>query len=316
MQLSLVIPVYNEEGSLEQLHREICDVVATNNFDVQIIMIDDGSTDSSWKKITTLSQQDSRVQGIRFRRNFAKAAALTAGFDAATGDTIITIDADLQDDPAEIPAMLAKLDEGFDVVSGWKQIRNDPLDKTLPSKVFNWLVSTTTGVKLNDHNCGFKAYRREVVHEVRIYGELHRFIPVLAAARGFRIAEVPVNHRARQHGVSKYGWTRIIKGFLDLLTVKFITGFSFRPQHLLGTAGLISTFLGGLMLFYLAAIWCLSRIFYFWDPVHLHETAALYYSLGLFIMGTQFISAGFLGEMLTLFVAKDSDTYSIRETTT
>ena len=210
--LSVIIPVLDEAENLPQLHRELVDVAGVEGYDLQMIFVDDGSTDGTWPVIERLAAEDSRVLGIRFRRNFGKAAALSAGFNAAEGDRIVTIDGDLQDDPAEIPRLLAKLDEGFDVVSGWKQVRHDPWDKVLPSRVFNWLVSKLTGVVLHDHNCGLKCFRREVMLEIRLYGELHRFVPVLAAARGFKVGEVVVQHRPRKYGRSKYGVSRIITG--------------------------------------------------------------------------------------------------------
>jgi len=221
--ISIIVPAFNESPSLEQLYRELDAVASSQGYDLQIILIDDGSTDGTWDVIERLSQRDKRVLGIRFRGNFGKAAALSAGFEAALGEVIVTMDADLQDDPAEIPKLLAKLEEGLDVVSGWKRQRYDPWHKVWPSRVFNKLVSWLTGVWLHDHNCGLKCFRREVVHEVRMYGELHRFVPVLAAARGFRVGEVVVQHRRREHGQSKYGLARIPKGLLDLLTVRFIT---------------------------------------------------------------------------------------------
>lgn len=311
--LSVVVPVFDEAGSLDQLHRELSDVAAEQGYELQIIMVDDGSRDGSWQAIERLAQRDSRVLGIRFRRNFGKAAALSAGFDAAGGETIVTIDADLQDSPAEIPKLLARLDEGFDVVSGWKIDRQDPWHKRWPSKGFNYLVGKLTGVRLHDHNCGLKAFRRDVIHEIRLYGELHRFVPVLAAARGFRVGEAPVEHRARQHGSSKYGWSRIPKGLLDLLTVQFITRFGQRPQHWLGSAGLISLLAGLLGMAYLAVIWCTSRL-----PgrlpeaaVHLHETAALYYSLVAVLLGAQLLATGFVAEMIASLVSRDRDEFSI-----
>lgn len=239
MQLSLVIPLYNEEESLEQLHREICDVAAENNYDIEIIFVDDGSTDKSWTVIEKLIAEDSRVSGIQFLRNFGKAAALQAGFNAVNGDVVITLDADLQDDPKEIPDFLRQLDTGLDVVSGWKQRRHDPWHKVFPSRIFNGMVSYMTGVKLHDHNCGMKCYRREVLNEVALYGERHRFIPVLAAAQGYKVGEKVVAHRSRQFGHSKYGFARFAKGFLDMLTVWFLTRYGQRPQHFLGTVGLI-----------------------------------------------------------------------------
>ena len=313
--LSVIIPILDEAENLPQLLRELADVAAVEGYDLQVVVVDDGSTDRSWQVIEELAAGDPRVLGIRFRRNFGKAAALSAGFDAATGDRIVTIDGDLQDDPAEIPRLLAKLDEGFDVVSGWKQVRHDPWHKVIPSRVFNFLVSKLTGVELHDHNCGLKCFRREVMLEVRLYGELHRFVPVLAAARGFKVAEVVVQHRPRKFGRSKYGVSRIIKGLLDLLTVKFVIGYGQRPQHLLGTVGLVSLGVGALGMMYLAAKWCLTRLVPGWEPIHLHETAAMYYCLALLLVGAQFMSFGFIGEMITAYLVRESDTYSIAEHT-
>ncbi|MCI0334303.1 MAG: glycosyltransferase family 2 protein [Planctomycetes bacterium] len=313
--LSVIIPVLDEAENLPQLVRELDRAGESNGYELQIIIIDDGSKDGTWKTIADLAANDPRILGIRFRRNFGKAAALSAGFHAAEGERIVTIDGDLQDDPAEIATLLAKLDEGYDVVSGWKRERHDPPGKVLPSRVFNWLVSKLMGVHLHDHNCGLKAFRREVMHEIRLYGELHRFVPVLAAAKGFRIGEVVVKHRPRKHGRSKYGYSRLSKGLLDLLTVKFIVGYGQRPQHLLGTVGLGAFLLGGLGMFYLAVRWVLSRVLQGWEVVELHKTAALYYSLGLFIIGAQFMSIGLLGEMIAAYWIRDTDTYSIAEHT-
>jgi dolichol-phosphate mannosyltransferase len=251
------------------------------------------------------------VRGIRFRRNFGKAAALSAGFEAARGEQLVTMDADLQDDPREIPSLLAKLDEGYDVVSGWKQVRHDPWHKVLPSRVFNWMIGWLTGVKLHDHNCGLKCYRREVLAEVRLYGELHRFVPVLAHARGFRVGELAVQHRARKFGHSKYGLRRFARGFLDLLTVKFLTGFGQRPQHLLGGIGLSCFLLGGALLVYLAGSWVVIEL-RGGDP-NLHNRAMLYYSLGLVLLGAQLMSVGFLAELIIAYQGRDADTYSIVE---
>ena len=255
--LSIVIPVLDEANSLSPLFDELAATISAQRYDAEIVFVDDGSTDCSWGTIGELAEKDSRVRGIRFRRNFGKAAALNAGFNAARGETIVTLDADLQDDPREIPKLLAKMDEGCDVVSGWKQVRHDPWHKVLPSRVFNWMVSRMTGVWLHDHNCGMKAYRREIFDEVRLYGELHRFVPVLAHARGFRVGEVVIEHRPRKFGRSKYGFARFVKGFLDLLTVKFLTGFGQRPQHFLGAAGLLFTTLGMVGMVYLAIYWIL-----------------------------------------------------------
>lgn len=308
--LSIVAPILNEAPCLEELHRQLAAVVDEQGYDAQIIFVDDGSTDGTWRVIEKLALVDPRVLGIRFRRNFGKAAALSAGFDAAVGEIIVTLDADLQDDPAEIPNLIAKLDEGFDVVNGWKQTRHDPWHKIWPSKVFNVLVSRMTGVELHDHNCGIKCFRREVINEVRLYGELHRFVPVLAAARGFRVGEIAVKHRPRLAGQSKYGWARIPKGLLDLLTVRFITRFNQRPQHWLGMGALGSLTLGILGMGYLAIAWCISRLPGH-VPIHLHETAAMYYSLVLLLIGAQLLALGFVAELISALLSRDTDSYSI-----
>lgn len=315
LRLSAVIPVYNEEDSLRELHREITDVAAANGYQVEIIFVDDGSKDGSWKVEQELAESDPNVKAIRFRRNFGKAAALDAGFRAARGDLVLTLDADLQDDPAEIPRFLEKLDSGLDVVSGYKQVRHDPWHKVLPSRIFNWMVSRLTGVRLHDHNCGFKCYRREIFDEVRLYGELHRFVPVLAAARGWKVGEIVVNHRARQFGQSKYGFFRIFKGFLDLLTVKFITGFGQRPQHLLGGIGLAFFAFGGLGMVILALWWVLSRIPALGlNPIHIHETAMIFYVITALLLGTQFLMVGLLAELITAQNSRGQAPYSISET--
>lgn len=314
MLISAVIPVYNEAESLAALHGELRSVAAEHGYDLEIVFVDDGSTDRSWPIVGELAAADPRVSGLRFRRNFGKAAALDAGFAAAAGEIILTLDADLQDDPQEIPRMLAELDRGFDMVSGYKQVRHDPWHKVLPSRVFNWLVSRMTGVWLHDHNCGFKCYRREVVREVRLYGELHRFVPVLAAARGFRVGEIVVNHRRRKFGHSKYGLERLVKGFLDLLTVKFLTGFGERPQHILGSIGLASFVLGGFGMGFMALMWIFSRVVPQLEDFHFHEhLAATLYSLAALLFGGQMLSMGLLAEMITDRVNADRDTYAISD---
>jgi dolichol-phosphate mannosyltransferase len=312
--ISVVLPAFDEALSLEELHRELDEVARARGYELQIIIVDDGSTDGTWEVVARLARQDSRVLGIRFRRNFGKAAALSAGFDAAVGEVIVTMDADLQDNPAELPNLLAKLEEGFDVVSGWKLPRHDPWHKVWPSRVFNALVSRMTGVRLHDHNCGLKCFRRDVINEVRLYGELHRFVPVLAAARGFRVGEIVVQHRPRISGRSKYGWSRIPKGLLDLLTVRFITHFGQRPQHWLGMGALASLVLGIFGMGYLAIFWCLSRLPGN-VPIHLHETAALYYSLVLLLIGAQLLALGFVAELVSALLSRDSDGYSVAEHT-
>ena len=313
--LSVVIPVLNEAESLTLLYSELDEVARLHRYELDLIFVDDGSTDGSWEAIAALAEKDPRVRGIRFRRNFGKAAALSAGFHAARGDMIMTLDADLQDDPREIPRFLAQMDQGMDVVSGWKQVRHDPWHKVGPSRVFNALVGMITGVKLHDHNCGMKCYRREVFREVRLYGELHRFVPVLAHARGFRVSELPIEHRARRFGYSKYGFRRFVKGFLDLLTVKFLTGFGQRPQHLLGTIGLLLFAVGALGLSVLTGWWILSRLSEEMHDLHLHERAVFFYSLGAILLGGQLMSIGFLAELITAYQGRDTETYSIADTT-
>jgi glycosyltransferase involved in cell wall biosynthesis len=310
--LSAVIPVLNEAESLVALHDELSAVAREHRYDLEIVFVDDGSTDNSWDCIERLAAADPRVRGIRFRRNFGKAAALAVGFDAARGPIVVTLDADLQDDPREIPRFLALLEQGLDCVSGWKQVRHDPWHKVGPSRVFNWLVGAITGVKLHDHNCGFKCYRREIFNEVRLYGELHRFVPVLAAARGWKVGEVVVQHRARRFGRSKYGVTRIVKGFLDLLTVYFLTGFEQRPQHLLGTLGIASFLVGFCGLAYLAGYWAVDKILPAWNLEDIRNRPLVIYSMGALLLGAQFISMGFLAELFTAYYGRTSTPYSIK----
>jgi len=303
--ISVVIPVHNEAESLSRLHEELSQVLQPGTFGhYEILFIDDGSRDPSWSMIRELCASDPNVVGIRFRRNFGKAAALTAGFQSATGDLVFTLDGDLQDDPAEIPRFLEKLGTDLDVVSGWKKRRYDPWHKVLPSRLFNWVVSRMTDCRLHDHNCGFKAYRREVLDEVGIYGELHRFIPVLAYARGFRVGEIEVNHRARKFGRSNYGVARFIKGLLDLVTVRFLTRFSQRPLHVLGTIGLLMILLGGMGLIYLAIVWFHQSI---------GDRPLLVYSAALLGVGTQLVTMGIIAELVTSYNIRASDTYSIAE---
>jgi dolichol-phosphate mannosyltransferase len=315
--VSVVIPLYEEQDTLAPLHGKLDAVAQRAGYSLQIIFVDDGSSDGSWSEIERLAQRDPRVQGIRFRRNFGKAAALSAGFEAATGEYVFTMDADLQDDPAEMPRLLATMeDRALDVVSGWKKVRHDPWHKVYPSRVFNAVVGILTGVRLHDHNCGFKCYRREVVRDLRLYGEMHRFVPVLADARGWKIGEVAVQHRPRQYGRSKYGIYRFVKGFLDLLTVYFLTGFGHRPQHLFGTFGLLCFSLGSLGIGVLTIGWIVSRL----DAgtandLHLHQRAIFYYSIVALLVGTQFLSGGLLAELFTAYDRRERVPYSIRQRT-
>jgi len=312
--LSVVVPVYNERDSLIQLVDELQAGVRSSVSRYEIIFVDDGSTDDSWKKIEELANREAVVSGIRLRRNFGKAAALTAGMKVATGNLILMLDADLQDDPAEFPALLQQIQAGYDVVNGWKQRRLDPWHKVYPSKVFNGLVGLMTGLRLHDHNCGLKLFRAEVAQEVQIYGELHRFIPVLAHSRGFRVTEVGVNHRSRQHGHSKYGMRRFLRGLLDLLTVTFLTSFGRRPQHALGTIGLGFFTVGVLGLMYLSLLWLAMRIGIF-TAYPIGNRPLLAYSVAATLLGGQALSLGLLAELIVAYTSRSTDSYSIRETT-
>lgn len=310
--ISVVVPVLNEAESLEELGKSLLTVAATHGLEFEIIFVDDGSTDDSWDKIQRLAASDPRIRGIRFRRNFGKAAALAAGFDAASGHVVFQMDADLQDEPTEIPRFLAKLAEGFDVVNGWKRVRKDPWHKVWPSRVFNWLVSRMTGLKLRDHNCGIKCFRAGVVKELPVYGELHRFIPVMAHARGYRVAELPVEHHPRRYGQSKYRFHRFVKGFLDLLTVVFLTVFGERPLHLLGGIGLPAFLLGAAGLTYLGGCWILARFrVHGFGPIGARPL--LIYSVVCLIIGFQMLSIGFLAELVASQNVRNEPKYTIAE---
>jgi glycosyltransferase involved in cell wall biosynthesis len=289
--ISVVIPVQDEERSVELLYDELRAAIEPLGTDWEAIFVDDGSTDGTFAALTRLHSRNENVRVVRLRRNFGKAAALVAGFDQVQGDTVVTIDGDLQDDPAEIPRLLAKLDEGFDLVSGWKAHRRDPLTRRIPSRLFNSVTSRFSGVRLHDMNCGLKAYRAEVVRGLRLYGELHRFIPVLAHYRGFRIAELPVNHRAREHGRSRYGLERYLRGFLDLLTVSFMGRYRHRPLHLFGGLGLLLTAIGIGILIYLSVDKALGHA--------IGGRPLLTLGVLLVVVGMQFFSLGLISEMIT-----------------
>ncbi len=312
--VSVIVPVYNEEGSLQQLIQQIRQGLEPACRQLEVLLVDDGSTDGSWSVIQKLAQQHSTVRGIQFRRNFGKAAALTAGMSSATGDLILMMDADLQDDPAEFPAMLSKLRTGYDVVNGWKQRRLDPWHKVYPSRVFNWLVSSLTGLVLHDHNCGLKLFRAAVAAELRIYGELHRFIPVLAFSRGFRVTEVPVNHRPREFGHSKYGIRRFLRGLLDLVTVKFLISFGKRPLHATGGFGLAFLCAGVAGLFWLSLCWILMRTGMM-VPASIGQRPLLAYSAASMLLGGQILSVGLLAELLIANSQSPQIDYSIRSRT-
>jgi len=292
MNISLVIPVKNEEATLELLINEI-DTVLSNmsHIDYEVILVDDGSSDDSWHIMEGLAE-NAHIQCLRLRRNFGKAMALDCGFGCANGDVVITMDADLQDDPAEIPNFLDKINEGFDVVSGWKKDRHDPLSKNLPSKLFNKVTAKVTGIQLHDFNCGFKAYRRVVLDNLKLYGELHRYVPVLAHDAGFNVTEIVVNHRPRTHGESKYGWERYTRGLLDLITVMATTRYLQKPGHLFGGVGLLFGALGAVILTYLGVLWVFGE-----EPIGSRPL----FSIGILfeILSIQLISLGILAELIT-----------------
>ncbi len=290
--VSVIVPLLNEEESLAELARQIENVLdKAVRGRYEVLFIDDGSTDDSFGVIQDIHARNPRFKAIRFRTNHGKSAALAIGFAEATGDIVVTMDADLQDDPAEIPAMIAKLDEGFDLVSGWKRKRHDPWHKTIPSKLFNSVTSRMSGIRLHDFNCGLKAYRKEVVKSVQVYGEMHRYIPALAHWDGFRVTEIPVQHRARQFGYSKFGLSRFLKGYLDLLTVMFTTRYVKRPLHFFGAVGSLFAIVGLVTDVYLAIEWALGRTALSNRPLAL-------FGIAMIIVGVQLISIGLIGELI------------------
>jgi glycosyltransferase involved in cell wall biosynthesis len=303
--ISIVIPLFNEVESLPELYQQIIDVVKENKYRYEIIFVDDGSDDGSLDVIKKIKRGDRNVKFISFRRNYGKSAALAVGFEHASGDVIITMDADLQDDPREIPNLLKKLDEGFDLVSGWKKKRYDPITKTIPSRIFNFVVSTLTGIKIHDFNCGLKAYRKEVTQDIKVYGELHRYLPVLAHWAGYKIGEIVVQHHPRKYGKTKFGISRFIKGFLDLLTVMFTTRYFKRPLHLFGSIGIFIFVIGFGITFYLSLLKLIENI-------TLSNRPLFILGIMLTIVGIQFISIGLLGEMITR-AYQHIETYSIKE---
>ncbi|MBA3823579.1 MAG: glycosyltransferase family 2 protein [Ktedonobacterales bacterium] len=304
--ISLVIPVYNECESVRPLYEGIVASMESTGETFEIVYVDDGSTDGSFEALKALHAADPRVHVIRFRRNFGKSPALLAGFSHSRGDIIFTMDADLQDDPAEIPQFLEQIRVGYDLVSGWKFPRLDPISKTFPSKIFNTIVSSTTGVHLHDMNCGFKAYRRELIDELKLYGELHRFIPVMAKWRGFSITEVKVKHHPRQFGKSKFGAKRFLRGFLDLVTVLFLTSYIRTPLRLFGPVGIVSFLLG----FGIDA-WVVANRFVANDPIRNHPIVFL--GILLMIVGVQFILSGLQSEMIRHFNFNQRDEFSVKQ---
>ena len=306
-EISVLVPVLNESPSVEELTDRVRAVLDSLGRSFEIVYIDDGSTDDTVEKVRGLHEKDPRVKLVRFRRNFGKAAALTAGVEHSQGRLLITIDGDLQDVPEEIPRLLEKLEaEDLDLVSGWKRDRQDPISKRLPSKVFNWATRKLAGIDLHDFNCGFKVYRREVLEQVPIYGELHRYIPVLAGRRGFRVGEIKVAHERRRFGVSKYGWDRLYKGLLDFITVLFITTYMRRPLHFFGVLGLGTMFAGLAINAYLAVGWLFFNEVLSFRPL-------LQLGILLTLLGVQFLTTGLLAEMLTFKGFNRGESYSIRE---
>jgi glycosyltransferase involved in cell wall biosynthesis len=304
MDISIIVPLYNEEDSVNELTKQIVQVLEGLGTSYEICFVDDGSTDDSLARIKNLRKENQNIKILSFRKNYGKSAALSEGFKMASGDIIITIDADLQDDPTEIPNLITKINDGYDLVSGWKKKRRDPITKTLPSKLFNIITARFTGIKIHDFNCGLKAYRKEVIKEIPVYGSLHRYLPVLAHWKGFAIGEVIVHHHARKYGVTKYGWRRFFDGFFDLFTVLFLTRYRQKPLHLFGFFGMTSFTAGFIISLYLTVIW--------FQGYGIGNRPLLFLGILLIIVGMQSFSIGLIGEMITNL--KDEEgSYSIRE---
>ena len=306
VKISIVVPLFNEEESLVELHERLSKAVCSLEKPIEFLFIDDGSTDNSMQVLSELHNKDPQVRVVQFRRNYGKSAALALGFKEARGEFIVTLDADLQDEPYEIPNLVKKLEEGFDLVSGWKKIRKDPFIKKSTSKLFNFVTRKMTGLGIHDMNCGLKAYRREVTETVNVYGQLHRFLPVLAQWQGFNVGEVVVKHNPRKYGRTKFGASRFIAGFFDLVTVLFITRYTKRPLHLFGLIGLVSFAVGVGISAYLAV----ERLLL---GKYLSDRPLLFLGILAIIVGVQFVSIGLLGEMITES-RKDNTDYSIKKT--
>jgi glycosyltransferase involved in cell wall biosynthesis len=304
MDISIVVPVYNEEESLGELREWIESILSAHSFSYEVIFVDDGSNDASWKVIEELSGKYAAVKGIRFRRNYGKAAALHTGFQSASGEIVITLDADLQDSPEEVPELVRMIrEDGYDLVSGWKKKRYDPLTKRIPSRLYNWFARKVSGIKLHDFNCGLKAYRNQVVKSIEVYGDMHRYIPLLAKRAGFtKIGEKVVQHQKRKYGVTKYGMKRFIVGYLDLISIGFIGRFGRRPMHLFGTFGTLLFLVG-----FFATAWLAIPM------PRVTQSPYFYLALTAMIIGTQLFLAGFLGELITRN-STDRNAYLIDET--
>ena len=296
LDISVVVPLFNEEESLPELHDWIVRVMETHNYRYEIIFVNDGSSDSSWDVILDLKEKNDAVRGIKFQRNYGKSAALYAGFEACKGNVVVTMDADLQDSPEEIPGLYAMVtQDGFDLVSGWKKKRHDPISKTIPTKLFNWATRKLTGIELNDFNCGLKAYRKAVVKSIEVYGEMHRYVPVLAKFAGFhKIGEKVVEHQARKYGTTKFGLNRFVNGFLDLLTVVFMGKFSKKPMHLFGALGTLMFVIGFAITVYMG----IDKVFIDQSKKLIASRTEFYIALAAMIIGVQFFLAGFIAELV------------------
>jgi glycosyltransferase involved in cell wall biosynthesis len=303
--VSVLVPLFNEEESLKKLANQISNVFDKISPDYEILFVDDGSTDNSLKVIKELSRTNNKIRYISFRKNYGKSAALNVGFKGASGDVVVTMDADLQDDPSEIPSLLAELQKGFDLVSGWKKKRHDPFIKKYSSRFFNYVTKIMSGIKIHDFNCGLKAYKKAVIKSISIHGELHRYIPVLADWKGFKVSEVIVKHHPRKYGKTKFGISRFFKGFIDLITVIFTTRYIQRPLHFFGMLGVISFIIGFVIDAYLSILWLL-------DKIHLSNRPILFLGTVLIIVGVQLFSLGLIGEML-VHNNKKEDSYGIKE---
>jgi glycosyltransferase involved in cell wall biosynthesis len=309
MDLSVIVPLFNEDESLPELAAWIERVMLANNFSYEVIMVDDGSNDNSWQVIQSLHEKNEHINGIRFQRNYGKSAALNEGFKAAQGDVVITMDADMQDSPDEIPGLRSMIvDEDFDMVSGWKKKRFDnKLTKNIPSKLFNAAASRSSGIQLHDFNCGLKAYKNKLVKSIEVYGEMHRYIPVLAKWAGFKkIGEKVVEHRARKYGITKFGWSRFVNGFLDLASIMFMGKFGKRPMHIFGLWGSIVFFIGTIIWIWLF----IAKIFF--DQFNMTDRPLFFVGIISIVIGTQLFLAGFLGELIARN-SSDRNTYLIEE---
>ena len=301
MDISVVIPLYNEDESLPELTAWIAKVMDENNFSYEVILVDDGSTDRSWEVIEELKLQNNAIKGIKFRRNYGKSAALNVGFEATNGDVIITMDADLQDSPDEIPELYRRIkEEKLDLISGWKKKRYDPITKTIPTKLFNAATRKMSGIELNDFNCGLKAYRSDVIKTIEVYGEMHRYIPVIAKWAGFtKIEEQVVEHRARKYGTTKFGFSRFINGFLDLLSIFFVGKFGKRPMHFFGSLGVLSFLLGTIMALYMIAVKLYHIAAHIPYKREITDQPLFYIALVAIVVGSQMFLTGFVAELVT-----------------